>query len=63
MKTIGVEKVQAIVDRITHAAEVLTEECLAPDISTGFTTSPVVKPEKARNQTCQVMTNGSLQFI
>ena len=63
METIGAEKIQAIVDRITHAAKVITEECLAPDMSTGFITAPIVKPEKVRNQTCQLMTNGNFQFI
>jgi hypothetical protein len=58
VKKIGVEKVQAIVDRITHAAEVITEECLKPDMSKGWITSPIVKPEKARNQTCHFMTEG-----
>jgi len=63
VKKIGVEKVQAIVDRITHAAEVITEECLKPDMSTGWITAPIVKPEKARNQTCQFMTKDITGWI
>ena len=62
VKKIGTEKVQAIVDRITHAAEVITEECLKPDMSTGWITAPIVKPEKSRNQTCHFMTKGNMQF-
>lgn len=58
VRKIGEEKVNAIVERITHAAQVITEECLKPDMSTGWITSPILKPEKARNQTCYFMTKG-----
>ena len=55
---IGEDKVNAIVERITRAAQVISQECLEPVLTKGWLAEPIVKQVKERNQTCRLMTTG-----
>lgn len=58
VKMIGAEKVKEVADLIIKRSEQVSVECLQPDRSNGWMSSPVVKAEKKRNQTCIMYTKG-----
>ena len=59
VRALGVERVAKVTKAIIKRAEEVSAECLQPDKTTGWISSPIIKAEKRRNQTCHMYVKGT----
>ena len=57
---IGEQRVKEVSEEIIRRAEEISAECLKPDKTTGWISSPILKDEKKKNQTCNLMIKGKI---